>query len=501
MLINSPKLHSILHKIITDILSSVYDKSCYECIIDIAENNIINICVKFENSSNTIKYDTATLISKSIDIHISCTSHIKSLSQVQKNNELWQRIEILTFKSNIELEAHLDSQKKIHQGNNTALFTKLGLGYILSESPGFITWSHRGLQILQRIKKIIRSELQNDYQEIITPSMMKKSLWKKSGHLDKFGDNMFIFDDLCSKPMNCPGHASYLKTYLKHYPETKLPLRLSEFGKCLRNEASGALDGLKRLREFTQDDGHIFCFSEHIDNELDKFMQAVNRIYRKFGFKEIAIKFSTRPEQYVGNIDTWNNIEAIMKTFLDKRGYDDVEILEGEGAFYGPKIEIHIKGNNNKLWQCGTIQVDMNLSERLNLKYKSQHPVILHRAILGSIERFLGILLEQQGRIPYILVPHDYIATIIIDKSLLDNQNVQDIINLTSYINDDYDMPLHKRLKSVFKNRYTSYVVIIGSEEINTNTVVLRHRKGQETITVENFKLKMMQYQDNIHDN
>ena len=325
--------------------------------------------------------------------------HIKLLgvSSVESGYRIWG----VAFETAKELENYTLQQSMTHGhkeiGHNMQLFE------FKEESNGAVFWLERGLQLRASIEEYLLSVIQGDYHLVKTPAVVKKSLWQCSGHLEYFAENMcFVGEDYVLKPMNCPCHMLLYKSKTRSYKE--LPLRFFEFGEVHRNEPSGALNGLLRLRNFTIDDGHIFCSLDHIDNEVKKFIETTNKVYKDLGFSKIKMYLATRPDKYSGNIEDWDKAEDILKKL-------NLEELPGEGAFYGPKIEFHIEDAMGRLWQCGTIQIDLVLPVRMGLKYTDSDgtnavPVVLHRAILGSMERFIATMLEKtQGWLPMWLAP------------------------------------------------------------------------------------------------
>ena len=328
----------------------------------------------------------------------------------------------------------------------------------------------------------------NGYLEIKTPQVVDRSLWERSGHWDKFADNMFTIEsesrDYAVKPMNCPCHVQVFNQGLKSYRD--LPLRLAEFGCCHRNEASGTLSGLMRVRGFVQDDAHIFCSEEAIQDEVSTFIDVLFDVYRDFGFNEVLVKLSTRPEERVGSDAIWDKSEQALELALNNKGLD-WELLPGEGAFYGPKIEFSLRDCIGRVWQCGTIQVDFSMPERLDAQYVAedgsrQVPVMLHRAILGSFERFIGILIEEyEGKFPPWLAPTQ--AVII---NITDNQ-AEYAIKLHDTLNKQgFRVELDLRNEKIgFKIRAHTlarvpYLLVVGDKEVESGCVSVRTQDGQD---------------------
>jgi threonyl-tRNA synthetase len=357
------------------------------------------------------------------------------------------------------------------------------------EAPGSIFWHPKGWSIYQVIEQYMRSkQIEQGYQEIKTPQLVDFSLWEKSGHADKFGDDMFSLQTedraYAVKPMNCPCHVQVFNQGLKSYRD--LPLRLAEFGSCHRNEPSGSLHGIMRVRSFTQDDAHIFCTDEQIQPEVSRFIDFLHQVYDDFGFDEIVYRLSTRPEQRVGSDESWDRAERALADALDAKKLPWEE-LPGEGAFYGPKIEFSLKDCIGRVWQLGTIQVDFSMPGRLDAQYVAEDgtrrvPVMLHRAILGSFERFIGILIEHyEGAFPIWLAPEQAVIVNITDaqgeyaKEM--TQSLQDKgFRVTSDLRNE---------KIGFKIREHSmsrvpYLLIVGEKEKESRTLAIRSREGED---------------------
>ena len=329
------------------------------------------------------------------------------------NNEMLQRIYGTAWASKDELKAYIQCIEEAEKRDHRRLGKQLDLFHLQDEAPGMVFWHPRGWALWQAIEQHMRKELDvAGYREVKTPQIMDKTFWEKSGHWENYKDNMFVTQsekrEYAVKPMNCPGHVQIFNNSLRSYRD--LPMRLAEFGSCHRNEPSGALHGLMRVRGFVQDDAHIFCTEEQIVDEARRFNELLVRIYRQFGFNDVAVKLSLRPEQRAGSDEIWDKAEQGLRDALTACGVEWEE-LPGEGAFYGPKIEYHVKDAIGRSWQCGTLQLDFVLPERLNAEYVTENndrarPVMLHRAILGSLERFIGILIENHaGSFPLWLAP------------------------------------------------------------------------------------------------
>ena len=329
------------------------------------------------------------------------------------NNEMLQRVYGTAWRNKEELDAYLFQLEEAEKRDHRKLGKQLDYFHMQDDAPGMVFWHPRGWSIWQEIEQYMRQMFRDfGYQEVRTPTIMDKTLWEKSGHWQNYRDNMFVTAsesrDYAVKPMNCPGHIQIFNSGLHSYRD--LPLRLAEFGSCHRNEPSGSLHGLMRVRGFTQDDAHIFCTEEQIESEVADFIQMLYKAYGDFGFTDVLVKLSTRPEKRVGSDETWDKAEASLANALNKNNLA-FDLQPGEGAFYGPKIEFTLKDSLGRLWQCGTIQLDFNLPERLDAEYVAEdnsrkRPVMLHRAIVGSMERFIGILIENYaGAMPLWLAP------------------------------------------------------------------------------------------------
>ena len=405
------------------------------------------------------------------------------------NNQMLQRIYGTAWGTKKDLKSYLNQLQEAEKRDHRKLAKKFNLFHLQEEAPGMVFWHPKGWSIYTVIESYMR-EMQtlNGYQEIRTPLVVSKSLWEKSGHWDKFRENMFTVEseshDFAVKPMNCPCHIQIFNQGLKSYRD--LPLRLAEFGSCHRNEASGTLQGLMRVRGFVQDDAHIFCTEAQILNEVSTFTDLLFSVYKDFGFDDIIIRLSTRPENRVGSDEVWDKSEKSLIDALasKKLNYD---LLPGEGAFYGPKIEFSLKDCLGRVWQCGTIQVDFSMPERLDAQYVSEDgsrktPVMLHRAILGSFERFIGILIEHyEGKFPSWLAPCQAVIMNITDKQ---SKYVKD---LTFYMkNKGFRVENDLRNEKIgFKIREHTiqkvpYLLVIGDKEVESNTLSVRSSDGKD---------------------
>ncbi|MBQ0725283.1 MAG: threonine--tRNA ligase [Cycloclasticus sp.] len=404
------------------------------------------------------------------------------------NNEMLQRIYGTAWGDAKALKKHLNAIQEAEKRDHRKIAKSLDLFHIQEEAPGMIFWHDAGLSIYRSIEQYIRSKLQqNDYVEVRTPQLVDKSLWQKSGHWDKFRDDMFTVEsdsrEYAVKPMNCPCHVQIYNQGLKSYRD--LPLRMAEFGSCHRNEPSGTLHGLMRLRNFIQDDAHIFCSEDQVQSEVSSFIDLLYEVYADFGFTDIIIKLSTRPEKRVGSDDVWDKSEKALEDALNAKNLN-WDLQPGEGAFYGPKIEFSLKDCLDRVWQCGTIQVDFSMPERLDAQYIAEDgsrksPVMLHRAILGSLERFIGILIEEYaGKFPLWLAPTQVVLMTITDKS---DEYVASIAKILQKQGIRVKLDLRNE-KIGFKIREHTlkripYLVVIGEKEVDNNELAVRALSGK----------------------
>ena len=415
-------------------------------------------------------------------------------------NEMLQRIYGTAWKSSKELKEYISRIEEAERRDHRKLGKKYSLFHSQEEAPGMVFWHPKGWTIYRILEDFIRETITKyDYQEVKSPQVVDRSLWEKSGHWEKFKEDMFTTTsenrEYAIKPMNCPCHIQIFNQGLKSYRD--LPIRLSEFGSCHRNEPSGALHGLMRVRNFVQDDAHIFCTDEQIQEEVQNFIDLVFEVYRTFGFDSILIKLSTRPEKRVGSDEVWDKSEKALSDALDSKGLD-WSLLPGEGAFYGPKIEFSLKDCLNRVWQCGTIQVDFSMPLRLNANYiditgRKQTPVMLHRAILGSFERFIGILIENySGNFPTWLSPIQIMIMGITDRNNEVCFSVKD--KLVDFgLRAEIDI---RNEKVGFKIREHTmqripFLIIIGDKEEENNEISVRTREGKDlgSMTIDKFKL------------
>ncbi len=430
--------------------------------------------------------------------HVPNTSKIKAFKLTKvagaywrgdSNNEMLQRIYGTAWASKKELKAYLHRIEEAEKRDHRKIAKKLDLFHIQEEAPGMVFWHPRGWTVYTQIEEYMRSaQRAAGYSEIRTPQLVDYSLWERSGHADKFGDDMFALHiderDFAVKPMNCPCHIQVYNQGLKSYRD--LPLRLAEFGSCHRNEPSGSLHGIMRVRGFTQDDAHIFCTEDQVQSEVSEFIDFLHDIYADFGFSEVIYRLSTRPEKRVGADDVWDKAEKALADALDAKDLP-WELLPGEGAFYGPKIEFSLKDCIGRVWQLGTIQVDFSMPGRLDAQYVSedgsrQVPVMLHRAVLGSFERFIGILIEQyEGAFPAWLAPEQAVVMNITDKQADYVHLVTETLNNKGFrvINDLRNEKIGFKIREHSMQR-TPYLLVVGDKEVETQTVAVRTREGKD---------------------
>lgn len=425
-------------------------------------------------------------------------------------NEQLQRIYGTAWATKEDLNAYIQRIEEAEKRDHRKLAKQMDLFHLQDEAPGMVFWHPKGWSLWQVIEQHLRHELAAaGYQEIKTPMIMDRSLWEKSGHWDNYKENMFITESekrvYAVKPMNCPGHIQIFNQGLRSYRD--LPLRLAEFGSCHRNEPSGALHGLMRVRGFTQDDAHIFCTEDQIVSEAKAFNELVMRIYKQFEFNDVSIKLSLRPEKRAGANAIWDKAEQGLREALTACNVEWEE-LPGEGAFYGPKVEYHIKDALGRSWQCGTIQLDFVLPERLGAEYVTEEnerarPVMLHRAILGSLERFIGILIEHHaGAFPLWLAPIQMVIMNITDAQTEYCQKLAD--RLTS---EGFRVQLDLRNEKIgYKIRDNStqrlpYQLVIGEKEKLDNKVAVRKRGGEDLgqLDIDDFIAMLKQEALSLH--
>ncbi|MDC0407656.1 threonine--tRNA ligase [Candidatus Thioglobus sp.] len=439
--------------------------------------------------------------------HVPSTSRLKAFKLMKlagaywrgdSKNEMLQRVYGTAWATKEDLEAHLHRLEEAEKRDHRKIGKTQDLFHMQEEAPGMVFWHEKGWTLYQIVEQYMRSVFKdNDYKEVHTPQLIDRTLWEKSGHWDKFGDAMFTTSsenrDYAVKPMNCPAHIQIFNQGLKSYRD--LPLRLAEFGSCHRNEPSGTLHGIMRVRNFVQDDGHIFCAPEQIQSEVSNFIDLTFDVYKHFGFENVDIKLSTRPENRVGSDEVWDKAEAALAQALDAKGIK-WDLQEGEGAFYGPKIEFVLKDCLDREWQCGTLQVDFSMPERLDAQYiaqdnSKQTPVMLHRAIVGSIERFVGILIEHyEGAFPSWLAPIQAVIINISEKQLDFVKEVNKKLKKQGLrvISDLRNEKIGFKIREHSMQRYP-YILVVGQREMENNEISVRRRGGEDlgSMSIEAF--------------
>jgi threonyl-tRNA synthetase len=443
------------------------------------QKNFTDLC-KGPHHSSTKEYDA----------NFKITSVSGAYWRGISTNKMLQRIYATAFYSEKELNKYLKNLEEAKERNHRRLGTDMGLFLLTDLSAGNVFWKEKGLTLYQNIEKYIRSEQQKlNYLEVKTPELVSNELWIKSGHWDNFKENMFTSETdnktFALKPMNCPCHIVLFNSQLITYKD--LPLRYSEFGKCHRYEPSGALNGLFRVRGFTQDDAHIFCTGDQIYDVCNETALLIERVYKRFGFEKIKYNISTKPEKSIGTKENWDNAENQLKKVLSDNN-KEFNILEGEGAFYGPKIEFTLEDSLGREWQCGTIQIDFNLPERLGAKYKdtndkNQTPIMIHRAVVGSLERFIAIILENtNGWVPLFITPIQ-LAILPVSEKFIEycnelNQQLKEAGIRT--VVDGSDNKLGYKIRNSVSKKIP-YSLVVGEKEIESKNFNLRSRKGENT--------------------
>ena len=436
--------------------------------------------------------------------HVTSMRHLKSFKLLNISGAYWrgdskgkmlQRIYGTAWNTEKELNLYLSNIEEASKRDHRKLGQKYDLFHFQEEAPGMVFWHPKGWTIFRILEDYIREKLKTSgYEEIKTPEVVDRKLWEKSGHWDKYRENMYIteIDEEHAnekrvnalKPMSCPCHVQVYNQGLKSYRD--LPIRYSEFGSCHRYEPSGTLHGLMRVRQMTQDDGHIFCSEDQIEDEAGSFINILSNIYKELGFDKLDIKLSTRPEQRVGTDEIWDKAEQALEAAINSQGIS-YEIAEGDGAFYGPKIDFVLTDSLNREWQCGTLQADFNMPERLDASYVGKDgerhiPVMLHRAFLGSFERFIGILIEQYaGDFPVWLAPIQAVAINISEKHAKKTNEITNILKNKGFrVNSDL-----RNEKIAYKIRHHSmqkvpFIIVLGDKEIESSTLAIRDRKGSD---------------------
>ncbi|MCH9711989.1 MAG: threonine--tRNA ligase [Proteobacteria bacterium] len=439
--------------------------------------------------------------------HVPSTSRLKAFKLMKlagaywrgdSNNEMLQRVYGTAWATKEDLDAHLHRLEEAEKRDHRKIGKTQDLFHMQEEAPGMVFWHEKGWTLYQIVEQYMRSVFRdNNYKEVHTPQLIDRTLWEKSGHWDKFGDAMFTTNsenrDYAVKPMNCPAHIQIFNQGLKSYRD--LPLRLAEFGSCHRNEPSGTLHGIMRVRNFVQDDGHIFVTADQIQSEVSEFIDLTFKVYKHFGFDNVDIKLSTRPEKRVGSDEVWDRAEAALAEALDAKGIKWA-LQEGEGAFYGPKIEFVLKDCLDREWQCGTLQVDFSMPERLDATYiaednSKQTPVMLHRAIVGSLERFVGILIEHyEGAFPSWLAPIQAVVLNISEKQLDFVKDVNKKLKKQGLrvISDLRNEKIGFKIREHSMQRYP-YILVVGKREMENNEISVRQRGGEDlgSMSIEAF--------------
>lgn len=430
--------------------------------------------------------------------HVPSTSKLKVFKLMKlagaywrgdSNNEMLQRVYGTAWENKKDLEDYLYRLEEAEKRDHRKIGKVQDLFHTQEEAPGMVFWHPKGWALYQLIVQYMSQVYRNNgYLEVHTPEILDRTLWEKSGHWDKFGDSMFTTHsesrDYAIKPMNCPGHVQIYKHSLKSYRD--LPLRLAEFGSCHRNEPSGTLHGIMRVRNFVQDDAHIFCTPEQIQSEVSNFIDLTFEVYKHFGFENIDIKLSTRPEIRVGSDEVWDQAEASLAETLDAKGIK-WELQEGEGAFYGPKVEFVLKDCLDREWQCGTIQADFSMPERLGAQYiaedgSKQTPIMLHGVKVGSIERFIGILIEHyEGAFPSWLAPIQAVIINITQKQEEFAKKVEKKLKKQGLrvISDLRNEKIGYKIREHSMQRYP-YILVVGDREVENNQISVRQRGGQD---------------------
>ncbi|MEK9648891.1 MAG: threonine--tRNA ligase, partial [Gammaproteobacteria bacterium] len=450
--------------------------------------------------------------------HVPATGAIKAFKLMSvagaywrgnSSNEMLQRIYGTAWNDKKDLKQYLHMLEEAERRDHRKLGKRLELFHFQEEAPGMVFWHPKGWEIYQIVRRYMQQLWKdNGYQEINTPQLVDYTLWEKSGHADKFSEEMFSVESdnrmYAIKPMNCPCHIQVFNQGLKSYRD--LPLRLAEFGSCHRYEPSGAMHGLMRVRSFTQDDAHIFCAREDIQSEVAAFIELVNKVYNDFGFEEVLLKLSTRPEKRVGEDELWNEAEQALETALNNTG-KPWDLQPGEGAFYGPKIEFTLKDCMGRHMQCGTIQVDFSMPGRLGAEFVTEDnsratPVMLHRAIFGSFERFIGILIEHyEGAFPTWLSPVQAVVLNITDKQA---DYCKKVVN--SLQNKGFRVESDLRNEKIgFKIREHTlqkvpYLLVVGDKEVEAGTLAVRDRTGTDlgVMTIDEFSVLLQQDVDRL---
>lgn len=472
----------------------------------------VEIIKSIDSSEQLSCYSQGDFIDLCKGPHVPSTGHIKFFKLMSlagaywrgdSKNEMLQRIYGTCWANQKDLEDYLQRLAEAEKRDHRKLAKKYDLFHMQEEAPGMVFWHPKGWIIFQIIENYIRDQIKADYQEVRTPQIMDYSLWKKSGHWELFKQNMFTIEteeyNYAIKPMNCPAHIQIFNQGIKSYRD--LPLRLAEFGCCHRCEPSGSLHGIMRTRSFVQDDAHIFCTEAQIPDETSKFIDLLFTVYKDFGFEKIIIKLATRPEHRVGSDAIWDKAEsALQQALKDKQLV--YQVNDGEGAFYGPKLEFSLLDCLDRVWQCGTLQLDFSMPERLGAQYvdehgQRKHPVMLHRAILGSLERFIAILLETTaGNLPSWLAPVQVVVANITDFQISTVQNINKELLKLGYrsIEDLRNEKIGFKIREHAIQRIP-FVLVIGNKEVDNNVVSVRTADGQDLGS-----MKLLEFVNHLQD-
>jgi threonyl-tRNA synthetase len=444
--------------------------------------------------------------------HVTNTRHLNAFKLTKvagaywrgdSNNEMLQRIYGTAWGSKKDLKLHLHQLEEAEKRNHRKIGPQLDLFHFQEEAPGMVFWHDKGWKLLRTVKKHVREVCFAGYDEVDTPQVLDKTLWERSGHWDKFGDMIFATQsdrrEYAIKPMNCPGHVQIFNNKLRSYRD--LPYRVAEFGVVHRNEPSGTLHGLLRARRFTQDDAHIFCDEEDLQREVGILIDLTFKVYQDFGFEDIAVALSLRPEKRVGSDDLWDKSEDALATALKRKGLDFV-VQPGEGAFYGPKIEFSLKDSIGRVWQCGTVQVDFSMPDRLGATFVAEDgrrrvPVMIHRAILGSLERFIGVLIEEHaGKLPPWLSPVQAVVLNITDKYADYAVKVSESLRKHGF-RIDSDLRNEKIGLKIREHtlQKVPFLLVVGHRELETSTISVRALDGEDlgSMSIEDFENRLSQ--------
>ncbi len=443
--------------------------------------------------------------------HVPGTGHLKAVKLTKlagaywrgdSSNEMLQRIYGTAWADKKALKSYLHRIAEAEKRDHRKIGKQLDLFHFQPEAPGMVFWHANGWSLFRQVEDYMRQVLAKyDYGEVKAPQVMDRSLWERSGHWEKFRDDMFTTEsedrEYAIKPMNCPGHVQIFNQGLKSYRD--LPLRMAEFGSCHRNEPSGTLHGLMRVRGFTQDDAHVFCTEEQILGEVGTLIDIIFEVYREFGFEDISIKLSTRPEQRVGSDAIWDKSEKALDEALRAKGLA-FDLQPGEGAFYGPKIEFSLRDCLGRVWQCGTVQLDFSMPERLGAHYIAEDgskrvPVMIHRAILGSLERFIGILIEQhEGRLPLWLAPLQVAVLNITDRQAAAVEELAQMLKSGGFraVADLRNEKIGFKIRDYTLKR-VPYLLVVGDREVENQSVAVRTRSGTDlgTLSIDDLIVRL----------